>query len=307
MTARVLGDRPPVAGGRDVDVPGAGIRLRATRWMGTGPPLLLLHGLASQRHFWDLVVPSLVGRPIVALDQRGHGDSEQPDDGYDFATVMQDALTALDALGLSRVVVVGHSWGAMTALSLAARHPERVLAVVSVDGGVATARDNPRTPDEMRRHMEPPRIEVPPADVPRLLRDGKESWWSAAAESAVLPLFGVDGDGLARPRLRRDNHMRIVEAILTEYVAADAIAALRVPAWLLVAEAMTPGSELEAQWLESKRALLARLPELDPDARVVRVTGAVHDVPLQWPALVAGVIHAAVDELSADPPQEGTR
>jgi hypothetical protein len=101
--------------------------------------------------------------------------------------------------------------------------------------------------------------------------------------------------------------MRIVEAILTEYVAADAIAALRVPAWLLVAEAMTPGSELEADWIEAKRALLARLPQLNPAVRVVRVTGAVHDVPLQWPALVAGVIHAAVDELSADPRQEGTR
>jgi pimeloyl-ACP methyl ester carboxylesterase len=303
----VLGDRPPIAGGRDVDVPGAGIRLRATRWMGDGPPVLLLHGLASQRHFWDLVVPSLVGRSLVALDQRGHGDSEQPDEGYDFETLMQDLLTALDALGISRAVVVGHSWGAMTALSLAARHPQRVLAVVSVDGGVATARDHPRPRDEMRRHMEPPRIAVPPADVPALLREGREPWWSAAAESAVLPLFGVDGDGLARPRLRRDNHMRIVDAILTEYVAADAIGALRVPAWLLVAEAMTPDSELEADWIESKRALLARLPELNPAARVVRVTGAVHDVPLQWPALVAGVIHAAVDELSADPRQRGTR
>src|SRR6476646_348679 len=107
---------PAVAGGIDVDLPGDGVRLRATRWTGEGVPVLLLHGLASTRRFWDLVVPELAGHPLLALDQRGHGDSDRPDGPYDGATVVRDALTALDAVGLSRVVVVGHSWGAGTAL-----------------------------------------------------------------------------------------------------------------------------------------------------------------------------------------------
>ena len=125
MTAGPLGASPPVAGGLDLDLPGRGVRLRATRWPGSGTPVLLLHGLASSRRFWDLVVPGLAGLPVVALDQRGHGDSERPDGPYDGATVVADALTALDALGLSRVVVVGHSWGATTALRRAAEAPGR--------------------------------------------------------------------------------------------------------------------------------------------------------------------------------------
>lgn len=307
MTVQVLGARPPVSGGRDIDLPGDGIRLRATRWMGHGPPVLLLHGLAAQRHFWDPVVPSLVGLPLVAIDQRGHGDSDQPDTGYDFATVTRDALTALDALGISRAVVVGHSWGAMTALTIAATHPERVLGVVAVDGGVATLRDTGRSVEQCRRDLEPPRLALPPERVPAMLRDAYGDWWDEAAEAAVLPLFGVDGDGLARPRLRFDNHMRIVDEILWY----DGLAVLRdvaVSPWLVVAEPLTtPEDPVEADWAAAKDAALATISALTPPARVVRVAGAVHDVPLQWPALIAGVIRAAAEETARRRGQKGVR
>ena len=93
MSSRPLVERPPVAGGLDLDVPGRDVRLRATRWPGTGSvPVLLLHGLASSRRFWDLVVPHLAGLPVVALDQRGHGDSDRPSGPYDAATVAADDL-----------------------------------------------------------------------------------------------------------------------------------------------------------------------------------------------------------------------
>ena len=61
-------------------------------WGGTGRPVLLLHGLASTCHIWDLVAPLLAEEfRVVALDQRGHGLSAQVEDGYDFATVSGDA------------------------------------------------------------------------------------------------------------------------------------------------------------------------------------------------------------------------
>ena len=58
---RPVVSEPPVAGGLDVDLPGRDVRLRATRWPGSGTPVLLLHGLASTRHIWDLAVPGLAG------------------------------------------------------------------------------------------------------------------------------------------------------------------------------------------------------------------------------------------------------
>ena len=89
-------------------------------WGGDGRPVLLLHGLASTCHIWDLVAPLLAEDfRIAAMDQRGHGQSAQVEEGYDFATVLGDAAAMIEHLGWERPIVVGHSWGADVALELA--------------------------------------------------------------------------------------------------------------------------------------------------------------------------------------------
>ncbi len=295
MSPTPLGRRAPVAGGLDVTLPGDGVRLAATRWPGAGPPVVLLHGLASQRHHWDLVVPHLVGLPLLALDQRGHGDSEQPDTGYDHAAVAADVGTALDALGWSRAVVVGHSWGASVAMTFAAAHPERVLAVVAVDGGFTDARDRETPREETRRRLEPPRLAVPPERLAAMISGGPLApYWSAEVEQSVLPVFAVDDDGLARARFRFDNHMQVVDALL-DYDTEAVLRAVRCPAWLVSCE---PARDSDADgwsvsWGRRKAAGLARAAALLDAPRLLRWGGALHDVPLQWPALVAGLVRAA--------------
>lgn len=281
----------PVAGGRDLFLPGIDLRLAATRWAGTGTPILLLHGLASQRRFWNLVVADLVGRPVCALDQRGHGDSDTPDEGYDLPTVAADAATALDALGWSRAVVVGHSWGAVVALTLAARHPERVLAVVAIDGGLGGPRDG-ESREELRARLEPPRFALPPDQLIPMLREGPlKPWWSDAVEDAVLPIFGVGDDGMARARLTFERHMMCVDGML-DYAAAAVLPDVAAPCWLVVADS---GDE----WSEQKKAALDGAVEALARPRAFVLRGALHDVPLQWPAVVSGVVRAAADEVTA--------
>ncbi len=293
---------PPVAGGLDLDLPGRDVRLRATRWPGAGPPVLLLHGLASSRRFWDLVVPNLVGLPVVALDQRGHGDSDRPAGPYDGATVAADALLALDALGLSRVVVVGHSWGASIALRLAATAPERVLAVVALDGGLGTARSAGDTREQARERLTPPRFAVPEDELRQRLRDGALApWWSEAVEAAVLPLFGTGADGLVRARLPFEAHMAIVDDLLDDDEQGR-FGVVRCPAWLVSCEPLAGGNG----WSAAKAAALSRAAELLVSPRLQRWSGAVHDVPLQWPALVAGLIRAAADEVRTGATGAGT-
>ncbi|MCW2716164.1 MAG: alpha/beta hydrolase [Frankiales bacterium] len=288
--------RPPVAGGLDCDLPGDGVRLRATRWPGRGPAVLLLHGLASSRRFWDLVVPSLAGHALLALDQRGHGDSERPDGPYDGATVVADALTALDALGLSRVVVVGHSWGASTALRLAASAPERVLAAVAVDGGFLSAGPAGTDRERARQRMTPPRTALPPERLVEVLRAGALGpWWSPEVEAALLPLFGVGPDGLARARLPFEAHMAIVDDLLDDDGLEQRLSAVRCPTWLVSCEASAAGGD---PWSQAKRSGLERAGALLAEPRLLRWAGAVHDVPLQWPELVAGLVRAAVSEVA---------
>jgi pimeloyl-ACP methyl ester carboxylesterase len=103
-------------------------------WPGAGRPTLLLHGIGNYGRYWDLFADAIAGRLVlVAPDARGHGESGRPADGYAVADFTADALAVLDAEGIEQAVVVGHSMGGLHAIDLAARHPERVRALVIVD------------------------------------------------------------------------------------------------------------------------------------------------------------------------------
>src|SRR5260370_37317903 len=156
--------------------PGSGVELSFREWEGPVPadsdpqrlPLLLLHGLASAAVIWDLTAPLLAReRRVVALDQRGHGQSDKPDDGYDFATIVADALAAAEALGFGeRFAVAGHSWGANVALELAAAYPQRVAALALVDGGFGMLRQRPgATWEDVSRNLAPPQVAVTPSET----------------------------------------------------------------------------------------------------------------------------------------------
>ena len=114
--------------------------------------MLLLHGLASNARFWDLTAPHLYEYHVVAVDQRGHGLSSKPEDGYDFSNFAADVAAVIEALGLRRPVVVGHSWGAMLALAYAAAHPGRATAIALIGCGTfdLAARDRMRSNREER-------------------------------------------------------------------------------------------------------------------------------------------------------------
>ena len=100
-------------------------------------PVVLLHGGNQSAHSWDLVSLHLsADYRVIALDQRGHGDSEWNRGAhYAISDMMPDAREFIRALGLSRPVVVGHSMGGVVALALACAHPQQVRAAVVVDIG----------------------------------------------------------------------------------------------------------------------------------------------------------------------------
>lgn len=299
-----IGVPAPRAGGEDVELPGVGVRLRGTRWPGSRPGILVLHGLASTRRIWDLVVPHLVDGPdapaVLALDQRGHGDSGRPGDGrYSSDLVVADALVAADAADLGPFVVAGHSWGATTALQLAAHAPEQVLACVALDGGTAPMVGPGRERESMRRRLTPPRSAVPVDQLEQLLARGPLGpWWSPAVARAVLSVFETGPDGLARARLPFQAHMAILDGLLDTDLE-ELWRAVTVPTWL-VACLPSPAGDGHAgpqlDGLDGKRQALASAERVLRRGRVLQWVGAVHDVPLQWPALVAGLVRAARDD-----------
>ncbi len=94
---------------------------------GDGPPLLLMHGWPETWYAWRLLMPALARDfQVVAVDQRGIGLSDKPEDGYDTATLANDMVAAMDALGHERFAVVGCDTGLLIAYAVAADHPDRV-------------------------------------------------------------------------------------------------------------------------------------------------------------------------------------
>ncbi len=115
-----------------------GLRLHGLDWGTPGrPPILFLHGGGQTARTWDLACLALRDDfHCLALDQRGHGDSEWSY-GFDYApeSHARDFLGFLDAQGIERAVVVGMSMGCLNGLHFAAAHPDRVSAFVAVDAG----------------------------------------------------------------------------------------------------------------------------------------------------------------------------
>jgi pimeloyl-ACP methyl ester carboxylesterase len=101
------------------------------------PPIVLLHGGHQSAHSWDLVSLHLARRyRVLALDQRGHGDSEWPRDvEYSNHAMSQDAEAFIEAMGLRQPILMGHSMGGRNALLLTKRNPSLLHALVIVDVG----------------------------------------------------------------------------------------------------------------------------------------------------------------------------
>jgi pimeloyl-ACP methyl ester carboxylesterase len=119
-------------------IPGSdGVGINVLEWSETGVPLVLLHGFGNEAHIWDDFAPVVAPHyQTVALDHRGHGDSEwDAEERYGLDALVADVENVTAELGFERLVVVGHSLGGRVATIFASRHPERMAGLVIVDIG----------------------------------------------------------------------------------------------------------------------------------------------------------------------------
>lgn len=130
-----------------------GHQIHVLEWSSEGVPLVFVHGFGNTARIWDdaaqLVAPHY---RTIAIDQRGHGDSEHdPEHRYAYEDLARDLEAVILALGIERLVLVGHSLGGRTSMVFAERNPERLAGLVIVDTG---PEHDPRGTSRIRGEVE---------------------------------------------------------------------------------------------------------------------------------------------------------
>lgn len=246
---------------------------------GGAVPVVLVHGLASNARLWDAVADRLasLGHAVAAVDQRGHGRSDKPDRGYDFATITDDLAAVIGGLGWVAPVVVGQSWGGNVVIELAARRPELVAGAACIDGGWIELGRHFATWDECATAMAPPVLEgLAASEMRRRLAD-RHADWPAASIDGFMANFEVRADGTVSPWLSREHHMAIVAALF-EHDPRKRYPAIKAPVLLVPAT----GGDGEA---------LRAAGDLIPSVQVHPMAGD-HDLHAHHPGEVAELLRS---------------
>ena len=268
----------------EVDLPG-GPRLALRRTDGTGRPFLLVHGLSSNARLWDGVADHLAaaGHEVVAVDQRGHGRSEQTPDGYSTeqcAADLADLCQVLGLVGPRAPVVAGQSWGGNVVVTLAARHGG-VAGLALVDGGWIVLGERFATFEQCWEALAPPSFDHVTLDQVEQWIRGSHPDWPEAGVAGTLANLAVRPDGTVVPHLAREHHREIVRSLFLGD-PRPLLSRITVPVLLAPAVAAPPGDGPDER-VDGPSAALALLP----DATVEWYVGADHDLHAQQPQRLA--------------------
>ncbi len=268
-----------------------GISLHYLDWVPeskpVAPPILFLHGLSSNAHYWDRVAQHIKGRRMVALDQRGHGLTGRPPlsprlpEGYAMDALVGDAAFLISQLGLDPPVVVGHSWGATVALELVGTRPGVASGLVFIDGPVQSAA-NLFSWEEAQRIMQPP--------LPRFTTFADAV---AASKNDFADAWGDDLEPFVKARVVEEGSDLVLT--LTGPVRLELLRGL----YESQPDVLWPAIDVPAAALLALRSFgrisrsadgrVKRLEEIAPEVQV-KWFDTPHDIPLYMPIEIASEI-----------------
>ncbi|MBA2682094.1 MAG: alpha/beta hydrolase [Ktedonobacteraceae bacterium] len=258
-------------------------------------PLVLLHGLGATADTWLLVAKELQKQhQVIAFDLRGHGQSDQPENGYDLVTIAEDVICAMAKLGFGQVAVVAHGWGARVALVLAARHPALVSHLILVDCPHVEPRHWPgMTRERFIREKSPEASYASLASYLDGWRAEMSTFWSSDIEAIVLTYIWKLPDGGVEDRLLPEHQVKI-RASLWEDRALSYYGKLACPVLLVPAAAKPrPDEELPErledadEFAAAKGQMAAQVSRAIQRCSVLWMPATVHDIQLQHPQVLA--------------------
>ena len=271
------------------------LKMRYVDWGGDGAPVVALHGLASSAHWYDLVAPHLQStHHVVAPDQRGHGQTTKAMNGYDWQTLASDVIGLMDHLDFEKAAVMGHSWGGNVATNLAARFPERVSALVMIDGGFLSGRMMPgATWESWRDRVKPRDVSGTREEFLERLRNQLSFCWNDEIERIVLTMVYEDGDGQIRDILHPDNHAQVIREMWDE-PPSTVLPLISCPTLIVPAGPMP--ERAGSEFAQSRLRMVEAAAEGVKGSRVRWIPETIHDIGYHKPQELATVIGEFLSE-----------
>ena len=237
-------------------------------------PVILLHGYTDSWRSYELVLADLARtRRVYALDQRGHGETDRPDDGYLVRDLASDVVAFMDAMRIPRAAVVGHSMGSLVAQFVTQAAPTRVTRLVLVGSGTRAA--NITGVDDFKAAIDALTDPVPEAFAREFQRS-----------SVNLPVPEAFMDGAVRTTLRMPARTwrRILDGMIASGPATE-LARHRVPTLLIWGDRDATFGRAEQDGLLG----------LIPGARLVVYEETGHSPHWERPERFAGDVEAFLD------------
>lgn len=206
-----------------------GIRLHYLDWGGDGDVLLFLAGMGCNAHIFDDLAPRFTDKlRVMALTRRGHGESDHPETGYDVDTLTEDIRQFLDALGIEKVILAGHSMANIELSHFSALHPERVLKLIFLDAAYdrASASYKDMVENSPFKHIQFPDVDADFYSAEEYFAAQNRAYpsfgliWTEALQEQSLHEITQTPDGKIVDRMSDEISKAIMDT-LTSYVLED--------------------------------------------------------------------------------------
>jgi pimeloyl-ACP methyl ester carboxylesterase len=271
-----------------------GLRLAYSDWGGSGLNIVLLHGARSSRENWDLVAPLLRQRwRVLALDMRGHGDSDTPDNGYDILRFASDLHGLLTALEINNPLLVGHSLGASVVAEYGKAYPSVPSGLVFVDGVMP-----PPPPPEFREKIlsdfgASDYDGITLEELKSNLRSGPMGkFYSPEIERIMLRAFESRPDKTWGYRLSGADMKKIISAIWDHDLMA-VLGEIQNPVVIMPARDMRDAAK--SQYNSQKKERVSEACRVIRTCKIVWVENSSHSITLEHPEVIATALQTHVD------------
>jgi pimeloyl-ACP methyl ester carboxylesterase len=207
-----------------------GIKLHYLDWGGEGDVLLFLAGMGCNAHIFNGFAPRFTDKfHVIGLTRRGHGESDHPETGYDVDNLTEDVRQFMDAFGIEKVILVGHSMASIELSHFSALYPERVLKLIFLDAAYDRSSASSKNFREKSpwRNIQPPGLDVDYYTEKDYFTAIKKAYhslaviWNEAMETSSLHEIIKTPEGKIVDRMS-DAISKAINDTLMSYVPEDA-------------------------------------------------------------------------------------